>query len=289
MKHQATKRSSTWLALMLVITFVAFPAPALEENADGSPKHESTDQIDAPVENVPDDILNNDIADSTPEISQSTDTPKPSDSSTKKPITHDENSENNQTNEESQPIMFYTVMFVDHDNSTVAITQVQDGHCVSEPEAPSPAPEGFEFAFWYDVTGDGTAFNFNTPITVNMTIKTLYTPVAVEPDSDDIQDATAEQTTPDEEEPTMVSSGSPRVEIEFSYEGDILLEGAQVTMTAKVYNVPENTDLSFQWQNNATGRYEDVPGATEQTYSFYADEGNSGCLWRVKVEGTPRL
>jgi hypothetical protein len=38
-----------------------------------------------------------------------------------------------------------------------------------------------------------------------------------------------------------------------------------------------------RWQNDASGEFLDVPGATDTVFQFVADEGNTGCHWRILV------
>lgn len=211
-----------------------------------------------------------------------------------------------QTVEEDQAVedvpkaVFHTVLFVGQGDAILETRQVEEGNRVDEPRNPA-APKGYAFAYWYDDAGIGQPFDFNLPIACDMKLRAKFIEIAVEQDGGDAADGEAGAVTgvdaeplsgegePEfelsEEEQAMIILGPPRVEVEYAFEGDVLLEGALVTLTARVYNIPEDTALTFQWQNDATGRFEDVSGATEQTYTFYAGADNSGCRWRVRVEG----
>lgn len=83
---------------------------------------------------------------------------------------------------------------------------------------------------------------------------------------------------PTEDEPEEVIP--PSATIGYEYEGEFIM-GTVLTLYADLHNVPEGMALGFQWQNDASGTFEDVPGATEATYSFVADATNSGCGWRL--------
>lgn len=75
----------------------------------------------------------------------------------------------------------------------------------------------------------------------------------------------------------------PYVVATYHYEGELVF-GTQVTVTANVYNVPGDLGLSFQWQNDKNGVFEDVPGATGQSHTFTVDEhGLNSSSWRVNV------
>lgn len=226
--------------------------------------------------------------------------------------------EEDQAAEDVPEAVFHTVLFVGPDNAILETRQVEDGECVDEPRNPA-APQGYAFAYWYDDAGNGQPFEFYIPIACDMKLRAKFIESTVEQDDGDAADGEAgpvsdedaepapdeseleavlpgedAESTPEEgeldfelseEEQAVIISGPPRVEVEYAFEGGVLLEGARVTLTARVFNVPEDAALTFQWQNDVTGRFEDVSGATEQTYTFYAGADNSGCRWRVRVEG----
>lgn len=115
-----------------------------------------------------------------------------------------------------------------------------------------------------------------------------------EPEADDIIDpqtplAAPEQppepTPPAQEEATLTSDvvAVPYVDVRYDYEGELAV-GTKVTLMAFVHNVEDVSKLTFQWQNDASGVFEDVPGATSQVYSFIIDSTSArGWNWLVNV------
>lgn len=86
-------------------------------------------------------------------------------------------------------------------------------------------------------------------------------------------------------EATEVSepSGNNMVLVLCSFEGDSITYGSPVTLSAELINFPEDAEVTYQWQNNANGAFEDIPGATERSYTFIADEQNVRCSWQVRT------
>lgn len=102
---------------------------------------------------------------------------------------------------------------------------------------------------------------------------------------------TAEDTLPTEDSIPEIPSDAVMAEapldsmvmITFAFEGDRLSIGAPVTLSAELINFPESAVVSFQWQNDASGTFTDVPGANGRSYSFIADESNVRCNWKVRT------
>lgn len=77
---------------------------------------------------------------------------------------------------------------------------------------------------------------------------------------------------------------APSVEVICDHDGK-LVAGQEVTVRAVVHNLPEGYSISFQWQNDASGSFQDVAGANDETFTFVVDEFNAdGCNWRVNVD-----
>lgn len=74
----------------------------------------------------------------------------------------------------------------------------------------------------------------------------------------------------------------PTVKVVYSYEGE-LQPGTLVTVTANVYNIDPSLTLHYQWENNASGSFQPVPGANGRSHGFSADESNTNCVWRVNI------
>lgn len=64
------------------------------------------------------------------------------------------------------------------------------------------------------------------------------------------------------------------------FEGDTIDLGTEVTLTAELVNFPDG-QVEYQWQNNASGAFEDVPDATGRSYTFVSDGVNTRCSWQV--------
>lgn len=73
------------------------------------------------------------------------------------------------------------------------------------------------------------------------------------------------------------------VRVVCTYEGDRLMVGIPVTLTAELVNFPATAVVSFQWQNDSTGVFADIPGANGRSYAFIADEENMRCNWQVRT------
>lgn len=86
----------------------------------------------------------------------------------------------------------------------------------------------------------------------------------------------------DESTNELPVSGEPRVEVVYSYDGD-LVPGTSVTVTANVINVDPSLTLTYEWENNASGEFQHVLGATGRSFTFIADETNTACEWRVYI------
>ena len=56
-----------------------------------------------------------------------------------------------------------------------------------------------------------------------------------------------------------------------------------MTITAEVQGIPEGIDYGVQWQNDLSGEFEDVQGATDVNITFVATEEKMHCKWRVRL------
>lgn len=99
--------------------------------------------------------------------------------------------------------------------------------------------------------------------------------LATEPDD-------AEQPIVVEEQPVQ-DGGEPAVTITSVSKGEVTGIGSTVTLYSQVTGVPEGAMLVYQWQNDASGEYMDVPGATNSTYTYVVDEATNNCDWRLQV------
>jgi hypothetical protein len=75
----------------------------------------------------------------------------------------------------------------------------------------------------------------------------------------------------------------PAIVLHAKIHGEELTEGTIVTIRAEIEGMPEGIGYGLQWQNDLSGEFLDVPGATEDTIAFLADEKNVHCVWRVRL------
>lgn len=59
--------------------------------------------------------------------------------------------------------------------------------------------------------------------------------------------------------------------------------GSEVILTSEITGLPTGATLVYQWQNDASGAFSDVPGATESTYTYRVTMENAHCNWRLLV------
>jgi len=67
------------------------------------------------------------------------------------------------------------------------------------------------------------------------------------------------------------------------YVGGELVAGAWVELRAEVFHLPIERISGYRWKNNSDGEFREVPGVTGDTFTFLADESNTGCEWIVEV------
>ena len=75
----------------------------------------------------------------------------------------------------------------------------------------------------------------------------------------------------------------PSVQVYYDFEGDEIVQGTLVTVRVELINIPEGIPTSFQWLCNAGGEFAEI-SQTGQSFSFYADETNTNCEYRVNVQ-----
>lgn len=101
-----------------------------------------------------------------------------------------------------------------------------------------------------------------------------YTPV---PKKQAVEKSEEEISTEDKGE------SAARVEVSIEHEGEMEL-GTVVTLRAKLINMPLDQPVHLQWMNDATGEYEDVPGANGDTFAFQVDANNIDWKWVMEVK-----
>jgi len=86
-----------------------------------------------------------------------------------------------------------------------------------------------------------------------------------------------------EEAQDPVQQSAPEIRLYAQIDGDQLIVGVNVTLTAEVTGIPEGIEYTLQWQNDMSGKFEDVPGKTGTSITFTVDEDNANCAWRVAL------
>ncbi|MCL1796259.1 MAG: hypothetical protein FWG37_05125 [Clostridia bacterium] len=87
----------------------------------------------------------------------------------------------------------------------------------------------------------------------------------------------------DETDTEVADELNPEIKLNVIVDGTKLQLGTKVTIVADVLGVPDGAEYGLQWQNNLSGEFLDVPGATQASLSFPANENNVNCAWRVEL------
>lgn len=83
------------------------------------------------------------------------------------------------------------------------------------------------------------------------------------------------------EEAQVIDVSKLKVEI-FTTQGDIVMPGEIITLSCKLTGF-EGLEYQLQWQFDDGSGWQDMPEATEETYSFAADDTNVSYIWRLAV------
>ncbi|MDR3051914.1 MAG: hypothetical protein LBU67_09380 [Oscillospiraceae bacterium] len=174
----------------------------------------------------------------------------------------------------------YKVTYLDTEDLLFWAAMVPQGETIPQPNDEPLLPDGHAFLYWTEDAPqdipqgeEAEPFDFTVGIDRPITLR----PCAAPAQSVATQ-APQENLAPPEPEPF-----APEADIAISYEGAFHL-GTTVTLTATLSNMPEGRPYSVQWQNDATGEFLDVPGATEPVHQFVSDAANTGCTWRILVQ-----
>lgn len=85
---------------------------------------------------------------------------------------------------------------------------------------------------------------------------------------------------------TEMSAGpvaDPEVVIKACIDGNTLQPGTKVTLIANVSGISDEADYTIHWQNNLSGAFRNVTGATNRSLTFPASVRNVNCAWRVEM------
>jgi len=139
--------------------------------------------------------------------------------------------------------------------------EAEAGTLVKEPDFTPNARKGFVFAFWYEVNGDVTPFEFNSPLNEDLVLAAYF------------KEAEAEEDEAEEEfiyPPLIVDISSDA--------GDMMYIDDVVTLTAHVSEWVEEYNCSSLWRRSDGSGWVVVATDTP-TYSFVLDEENFGWTW----------
>ena len=188
----------------------------------------------------------------------------------------------------------YTITFNSNDGTSVESQNVNAGEKLTEP-TPAPTKEGFTFDGWYEDSTFSTKFNFNTPITDNMTLYAKWTENKYTLTFDanggsgtmtPVTDLTGEYTLPANE--FTAPSGKQFKGWSLTTDGAIVTK-VDMTENRTVYAIWENIPVvtytvSFA-ANGGTGTMADVTGIsgeyTVPANGFTAPAGKQFKAWSV--------
>ena len=188
----------------------------------------------------------------------------------------------------------YTITFNSNDGTSVAPQNVNAGEKLTEP-TPAPTREGFTFDGWYEDSTFSTKFNFDTPITDNMTLYAKWTENKYTLTFDanggsgtmtPVTDLTGEYTLPANE--FTAPSGKQFKGWSLTTDGAIVTK-VDMTENRTVYAIWENIPVvtytvSFA-ANGGTGTMADVTGISGEytlpANGFTAPSGKQFKAWSV--------
>ncbi len=196
------------------------------------------------------------------------------------------------------PEVYYTIKIFDIDNVLWQTLQVIEGEGILIPI--ELTLEDHTFLYWYEDGYRDTPYALDTPLHKDIVLLPFFEVIpASEEDAGDGGPIAAEGENTDTADGSKDTDAGPQIEIEddenpvptvavvynfaSTNEMGLPLDGSVITVTAVLEGFPEDAVLTFQWQNNAEGEYQDILDAVGQSFSFVASESTTGCLWRVKV------
>ena len=193
----------------------------------------------------------------------------------------------------------YTITFNSNDGTSVESQNVNAGEKLTEP-TPAPTKEGFTFDGWYEDSTFSKKFDFNTPITDNMTLYAKWTENKYTLTFDanggsgtmtPVTDLTGEYTLPANE--FTAPSGKQFKGWSLTTDGAIVTK-VDMTENRTVYAIWENIPVvtytvSFA-ANGGTGTMADVTGVSGEytlpANGFTAPDGKQFKGWATSADGS---
>lgn len=171
----------------------------------------------------------------------------------------------------------YTATFLNEDGSVFISKKVTEGDVLTKP-SDVPEKEKHAFSHWFENGAGQQPYSFGAVIQADITLMPCFEPIEVE-DTQSGEPTEEEGTENIDEAP--LDTAQVQAEVNVSFDGDYLIEGTVITLSATLSGVTEGENITVQWQNNASGEFADVPGAMGLTYSFQATEETTGCQWQA--------
>ncbi len=167
-------------------------------------------------------------------------------------------------NDAPQP-QTHIVRFMDRAGEALMEIAVADGDAASKPK-PAELDMGEAFKHWsLDRGANRTAYDFAQAVTADLMLWPVYEEVDA---PDPVQDVTDE-----EPEKAII----PHAWIEPIY------KKSSIDLIVHAENLPADALVKYQWQNNESGQFEDVPGATGDTWTISMEDYKPEVQWRLRL------
>jgi len=165
----------------------------------------------------------------------------------------------------------YQVWFITPSGHILLNYEAAAGTPVNEPGFAPNSRKGNVFAFWYEVGGDVTPFEFDTPLEGDLVLAAYFKAVVVEEEPEEEEE--------EEELPPLQASIT-------SDAGEVVYDGDVITLTAHVSEWTEAYDCASLWRYNDGSGW--VVAATDtRTHSFAVNEASF--YWRWEFVFTVRI
>ncbi len=160
----------------------------------------------------------------------------------------------------------HQVQFYDANGELWMEMTVEEGAAIAKPDI-SGMTHAYAFSHWYQNSNPDLPYDFSQPVTSKLKLYAAMDQIPEllpEPDMDEEED---------EEEELM-----PYVWINYQFN-----DNDTVTLFANADNLPIAKRIEYQWQNDASGEFQDVPGAQGPTFTFRTSDKDMFCNWRMRL------